>query len=198
MTSISKPSEQEVITYWQLVLKISDDQNPINDANGTTALRGQNGSNKIIYLSGNNATKHSRKIPQKIPSGRCIFLAVNPVEVSQPEAKPNDTIPELQKFANDDENTATRANLTINGQVNDLIKLKYRVPTKGFRVTLPPNALFGAKPPGEYDAAADGFYAITEELAEGKYNIVIDAEVAKPFKQSAPWTSNVTYDFEVV
>jgi len=198
MTTISKPNEKQVVNFWQLILGKPTTQNPMTDNNGALSLHGQDPSNNPLYLSGNTGGNNTRNIPNPIPSGREIFIAVNPVVVTEPEAKPNNTPADLRKIANDDEDSATKANLTINGEVHDLKTQNFRVPTEPFDVTLPPNALWGAAPPGTCKAAADGYYAITNALTAGNYRIDIDAEVSNSFEKSAPWQSKVTYNFKVV
>ena len=198
MATLSKPNEQQVVKFWQLILETPTNQNPMTDSSGGLSLHGQDPSNNPLYLSGNTGGNNTRNIPNPIPSGREIFIAVNPVVVTEVEAKAKNTSADLRKLASDDEDSATKANLTINGEVHDLKTLNFRVPTEPFNVTLPPEALWGASPPGTSKAVADGYYAITNALTPGNYKIDIDAEVSNSFEKSAPWQSKVTYNFKVV
>lgn len=193
MTTIRKPNEEDVVNYWKLVLQNPSNQNPMTDHNGSLSLHGQNPSNNLVYLSGNTGGNDSRNIPGQLTSDRAIFVAVNPVVITEPEA-PN---ADLKQTAKNDEDSATKANLIINGKVHDLKAEGFRVGTDVFEVTLPANALFNY-PSGQCKAVADGYYAIIEGVPPGNDNkIEIDAAVANPHNQPAPWESKVTYNFKV-
>jgi hypothetical protein len=197
MTAVRKPNQQDVVAFWQLVCRIPSPQNPYLDSTGQSSLGEQENSTGLLYLSGSNGPSRVRNIPQNIGSGREIFIAVNPVVVTEPEAGTNNT-GSLKQFAKEDEDSATRADLTINGQSQHCIP-NYRVGTNPFNVTFPDDAIFNA-PKGTFPAVADGYYAIIEGLPPGNNKIVIDAEVRTPFpgfKEPKPWKDNVTYNIKI-
>jgi hypothetical protein len=197
MTAVRKPNQQDVVAFWQLVCSIPSPQNPYLDSTGQSSLREQENSTGLLYLSGSNGPSRVRNIPQNIGSGREIFIAVNPVVVTEPEAGTNNT-GSLKQFAKEDEDSATKADLTINGQSQHCIP-NYRVGTNPFNVTFPDDAIFNA-PKGTFPAVADGYYAIIEGLPPGNNKIVIDAEVRTPFsgfKEPKPWKDNVTYNIKI-
>jgi hypothetical protein len=197
MTTVRRPNQQDVVAYWQLICGIPSPQNPMIDATGESALHGQDPPKDLVYLSGSTGANRIRKIPQNIPSGRDIFIAVNPVVVTEPEAGTNNTA-DLKKFAKDDADSATLARLTINGQLHDLIP-NNRVGTGPFDVVFPDNAIFHA-PKGTFPAVADGYYAIIAGLPPGNNKIDIDAEVSNPFKkfnEPVSWKDKVSYNFKI-
>jgi len=194
MPVVRKPNQQQVEAFWQFVCSVPSAQNPYIDG----SLGGQENSTGLLYLPGSKGPSRVRNIPQNIASGRDIFIAVNPVLVTEPEAGTNNT-GSLKQFAKDDEDSATKANLTINnGQVESLIP-NNRVGTNAFNVTFPNNAIFNA-PQGTFPAVADGYYAIIGGLPSGNNTLVIDAEVARPFPgfhEPVPWKDNVTYTLKI-
>jgi hypothetical protein len=195
MVAILKPSKEDVQNYWQFILQNPANQNPLSDHDGTLCLQVQNPSSGLLYLCGNCGGYDLRNIPIPIAPDQPIFVAVNPVIITEPEAGgPN---ADLKKLANDDEDSASKALLTINDEVHDLIALNYRVETDPFDVTVPDNGIF-SYPPGHWKAVADGYYAIIPELPPGDNNkIEIDAVVDKPADQEDPWESKVNYNFKV-
>jgi len=197
MTAVRKPSQQDVVAFWQLVCRIPSPQNPYLDSTGQWSLRQQENSTGLLYLASSNGPSRVRNIPQNIASGRDIFIAVNPVIVTQAESGISDT-GKLKQFAKEDEDSATKANLTLNGQLQNCIP-NFRVGTSPFDVTFPDQAIFNA-PKGTFPAVADGYYAIMEGLPSGNNTIVIDAEVSTPFpgyNEPVPWKDNVTYKIKI-
>lgn len=194
MNAPRQPNQGDVVAYWQLICGIPAAQNPLLDATGEKAFRGQEALKDLVYLSGSNGANRIRNIPDQIPSGSDIFIAVCPVVVTEPEGGTSDTSV-LKKFAEEDASSATTVKLTINGQLYDKIP---RVPTDPFNVTFPDNGIFCA-PKGTFPAVADGYYAIIDGLPSGNNTIEIEAEVAKPFKgfnEAVPWKDKVTYNFK--
>jgi hypothetical protein len=182
--------------FWKNILRHPDNnQNPMNDNNGNSFDNAQGGSN-VLFFAGNNAQNQTRRI-HPIP-GRRLFIAVNPVVIVDSEAAPDTDLASIAK-ADEDPDSASKANLTVNGQAFNLLTGGYRCPTGDFQITVPAAGTLFQVPPGQHNAVADGYYGIIESLPLADDNtIVIDAQVDKPFKQPAPWTSKVTYNFRIV
>jgi hypothetical protein len=206
------PTDSEhVQAYWRNILSLPDNaQNPMNDKSGNSfdIAQGGNASSaqggNVLYFVGNNAENHTRNIPHPIPTGNSLFVGVNPVVIVDSEAAPDTN---LSGIAEADENTASRAFLTIETQFTistitfDLLKGdlgNFRCPTGDVQLTAPTDGTLFGVPAGPHNAAADGYYAIVQPLDPGNYTMTIDARVEQPFKQQAPWTSSVTYNFDVV
>jgi hypothetical protein len=182
--------------FWKNILDDPVPQNAMNDNNGTRWQNAQGGN--VLYFPGNDAQNHTRVITQSVPSNKRLCIAVNPVIITDHEAGSNTG---LAGLAQKDENSASKANLTINGQRFDLIALNYRCANGGFQIRAPPAGTLWGIPNGPHDAAADGYYTIIEPLDPGDYTMEIDAQVDDPFPFNQPpvaWTSKVTYNFKVV
>jgi hypothetical protein len=196
MTSLRRPNQGNVRDYWNLVCGIPRPRNPYLDATGEHALEGQDSEGEgLLYLSGSNGPNRARNL-RDIRSGRDIFIAVNPVEVNPNEAESNAN---LQKIAKEDQDTASIARLTINGQSHNLLQPNNRVSTGVFNVTFPEDPIFRADP-GPFAIAADGYYTIIEGLPTGNNRIVIEAQVDRPFpgfNEPRPWKDKVTYNFRI-
>jgi hypothetical protein len=197
MTSLRQASPGNVRDYWKLVCGIPRPRNPFLDENGENALEGQDPKGEgLLYLSSSNGPGRTRNV-QDIPSGRDIFISVNPVEVNPNEA--GSTSASLPQIAREDEDSASIAKLTINGQPNDLLNPNYRVSTGVFNVKFPNDPVFRGTP-GEFQIAADGYYAVIEGLPTGNNKIVIEAQVDRPFvgfNEPRPWKDKVTYNFRI-
>jgi len=192
-SNLSPADSTRVQRYWQNVLRHPVNQNPMNDNNGNLWQNAQGGD--VLYFPGNDAQNHTRTITQPIPPNRRLFVAVNPVVVTQQEAGTNT---DLAGIAKTDEDSASRANLTIDTQQFDLLALNLRCPTGTFQVNFPAGGgMWGIR--GQQNAVADGYYGIVEPLGPGNHTMTIDAQVDNPCcNQPAPWTSRVTYNFRVV
>jgi hypothetical protein len=195
MVQVLPANKQNVIEFWQRICGFPAAQNPMLDTTGGLVLSGQLTSG-LLFLPGSRGPKVIRNIPQNLPPGRDIFIAVNPVVVTEPEAGTNNTN-DLVRFAREDEDSATSAKLTINGQSHNLLIPSHRVGTGPFNVNFPNNPIFGGQS-GTFPAAADGYYAIIQGLPPGNNMIEIDAQVNSPFPafhEPVPWKDNVTYNF---
>lgn len=198
MTSLRRPNQGNVRDYWKLVCGIPKSRNPHLDSTGERALEGQDPEDKgLLYLAGSDGPSRVRNLKDTdISPGRDIFIAVNPVEVNQNEAGSNAN---LQKIAKDDEDTASIASITINGQLHNLLNPNNRFPTGVFNVTFPNDPIFRANP-GPFQIATDGYYTIIEGLPTGPNKIVIEAQVDRPFpgfNEPIPWKDKVTYNFKI-
>ena len=196
------PADAEnVAQFWKNVLDDSIPQNAMNDTNGNLWARAQGGNPDILYFAGNDKQNHNRSNIPPVPPGKRLFVAVNPVEVTDFEVAA-EAVPDkdLANNARKDEDSASKADLIINTQQIDLIARKYRRANGDFQINAPPPGTLWGIPNGSHHASADGYYIIIEPLDPGDYTMVIDAQVDKPFpfKQSGAWTSKVTYKFKVV
>lgn len=199
MVNLVPADASNVVKYWQNVLKHPISENPMDDDNGNRFDRAQ-GNSDVLFFAGNDAATHTRNISTPIPSNKRLFVAVNPVIITDYEVQ-NEPDKNLSSNAKKDEDTASRAILRIDGKEEfDLIAKGCRVPTGTFTVSFPPSGGRWGVSGGDHEAVADGYYAIIDKLEAGDHRLEIDAIVEKPFpfKQPVRWTSNVTYNFKVV
>jgi hypothetical protein len=196
------PADAEnVAQFWKNVLDDSIPQNAMNDTNGNLWVRAQGGNPDILYFAGNDKQNHNRPNIPAVPPGKRLFVAVNPVVVTDWEVEAEAvTDKDLANNARKDEGSASKADLIINTELINLIALKYRCANGDFQINAPPAGTLWGIPKGPHHAAADGYYTIIEPLDPGDYTMEIDAKVGMPFpfKQPVAWTSKVTYKFRVV
>jgi hypothetical protein len=168
---------QHVVDYWKRILQTQEDQNPINEIDL---------SSNPVYLVGNSGGTTNTRLPNPISSKQSIFVPVNAVIIGETEANPGN---DLEKIAENDENSATQADLEIDGVKHDIKKEKFRVKV----------ARFPVGPPTGPKAAADGYYVLIDPLLPGEHKIIFEAQVDKPFLDSEKpvWKSKNTYTLKV-
>jgi hypothetical protein len=176
MIEFHPAQKQDVVNYWTRILQTPEDQNPINE-NDLSA--------NPIYLIGNFGGTTNTRLPNPISSKQSIVVPVNPVAISEPEANPKT---DLEEIAKKDEDSATQADLEIDGEKYNVKEQKFRVDTGRFPV---------GPPTGPCKAAADGYYVVIDPLPPGEHKITFEAQVDNPFKEAPPWKSRNTYTFEV-
>ena len=195
MVQVNPANQGQVRAYWILTCGIPKPQNPMLDTTGNSQPVSAPGP---LQLSGGRGATYNRRIPQNIPSNRPIFIAVNPVIVTEPEAGTSNSN-ELTTYAREDE-SASSATLTINGQLpsENVLTPNHRIATT-LNVTFPNNPIFGSQS-GTFPAAANGYYAIVSGLNPGTNTIAIHAQVDRPFpkfNESKPWVDDVTYTLTI-
>jgi len=203
--SFVKATPADVAQFWKNILDDPKPENAMNDNNGNLWDRAQGGGNPdILYFAGNDKQDHTREIRQPVPPRKRLFVAVNPVIITDFEVEAEE-VPDkdLANNARKDESSASKANLTITGPESgefNLIADDYSCHNDDFQVTVRPPGTLWDIPAGDHKAAADGYYGIIERLVPGEYTMTIDAQVDKPFpfKQPGEWTSKVKYKFRVV
>jgi hypothetical protein len=194
MADFDVADEKDVITYWQGILGTPSNSNPSTDPDGSK----HNVETNPVYLASTARGKSNRKL-KAISSDKSIFIPVNPVVISEPEV-PNHSVQECNKYAKEDEDTASVANLTIDGAKYTLKDLQHcRVHTQAFDVNIPPNGVQNL-PHGKCKAVADGYYVIIKPLPVGSHTIRFEGKVENPAIESERephWDQDITYDFEV-
>jgi len=186
----AEPPEENIITYWKGIFETPVDKNPATDPDGNR----HNVDTDPVYLASNVRGPANRNL-KDISRGKTIFVPINPVAIPQPEADPNHTVGDCIKYAKADQDSASIATLTIDGEQYDLIDKRCRQ-TRPFDVNIPPNAIANL-PPGRCQAVADGRYVIIKPLPAGPHTINFKAKVDQPHKEDPPWEQDVTYHFTV-
>lgn len=166
----SKPYGQSYgqwsIKWWQWVLSIPTDRNPINDENGKYCATSQNDQN-VWFLSGSGGGKVVRDCA--IPSGKAIFSPILDVECSFAESPTDKTEADLRKCAHADQDTVSHLALKIDGvDIQNLTA--YRVDSALFNFTTPQNGLFDLHS-ATTQAVSDGFFFMVKPLSNGSHEI---------------------------
>jgi len=185
--------------WWQWVLSIPVDENPLLDTTGEKCMVGQRGD--VWYLAGTfGAPTVIRNCT--VPAGTAFFVPViNFVNIDTPNVcgQGPDRIPvsDLRAAVAPLIDGATNLSITVDGAaVNNMRRIKSGV----FAVTLPDDNLFdapcafaGGVPPGVYSPAIDdGYYAQVNALSAGPHVVHFHAE------SSGGFTLDVTYILDVV
>jgi hypothetical protein len=185
--------KQHIEKYWKKILETPNDQNPATDPDGSR----QDVTTNPVYLACSMIGTVTRNIPD-ISGDKSIFVPVNPVEICERELDPGENENDLIKHAEEDENSATKVTLTIDGKEYNLEDKRHRFAHVGpFDVVIPDKPLDGLEPPGKCKAVADGYYVIINPLAPGPHTIRIVGGVNKPHKELNPWEQDITYKFNV-
>ena len=162
--------EEHIKNFWKWSLAIPAKDNPINDPTGDKCAAEQSNSNSsVFYLAFNNGGKSERTC--EVPIGKGLLIPVMQVEWSDKEF-PKASLQELDASAKKDQDSVNSLYLKIGDKEYDYQSLlKYRSHTDPFNVTFPDNGIFGVIQGGDSQAVADGFYIITEPIANGTYPV---------------------------
>ncbi len=153
--------------WWQWVLGIPEDTNPLTEGTGERCAIGQEGP--VWFLGGLwNINEANRTCI--IPSGFAIFLPIYNGECTQAEKPSADT--HAKRMACVEEgNKENRLQMTATVDGVPLKNLKhYKTISPPWNVTLPENNVFGL-PPGNTPGAAIGWFIMLEPLPSGSHTI---------------------------
>ncbi|HEX7273732.1 MAG TPA: hypothetical protein VF420_16430 [Casimicrobiaceae bacterium] len=197
----SQAYQQLSAQWWQWIISIPVDVNPLLDTSGANCMVGQRGSD--WFLAGTEGGDVERTC--SIPEGTSLFFPViNQVNFDTPNAcgqgpapLPSSFYRALSKAFVDG---ATNLSVEVDGQA---LKHLQRVQSPIFEVAAPEDNLFVAGclaftgvtlPAGIYSPAVDdGYYVRLNPLAVGDHTLHIHAE-----NPSAGFEVNVTYVLTVV
>lgn len=152
-------------TWWQSILSIPIDKNPLKDSTGKDCSQGQSGPIWFLAGTGGGAVKRTCTIP----AGKAVMFPVFNGECSYAEFPQYKSESDLRKCAKDQLDKVTNLDASIDGvKISDL--QKYRAQSPLFDALLPSNNVFGA-PPGPTKSVADGFWIILAPFSTGSHNI---------------------------
>jgi hypothetical protein len=146
--------EDWTIKFWQWILPIPLEINPIFDYTGERCGEGQ-GSLPVFFLIGSSGSVVERTCT--VPADKAILIPVGYVECSFAEHS-GTTEEELHTCAKEDQSSNPILFLSVDGRQIQQFE-KYRVHSRAFNVTFPENAIFGAEP-GPSRAVSDGYWII--------------------------------------
>jgi hypothetical protein len=153
--------------WWQWVLSIPTENNPLPDDTGKNCGQNQNNPN-VWFLAGTAGGSAERTCT--IPSGKAILLPVLNAECSYAEYPEYKSESEL-RFCSGTFFLTQPSNMqvTVDGvKLEDLDK--YRVQSALFNLDLPKNNIYGVKA-GPTQAVSDGYWILLQPLSEGKHEI---------------------------
>lgn len=184
--------EDWTIKFWQWLLPIPANKNPMTDTTGERCRENQNSSSPIfflVFLGGGSAVRTC-----DVPAGKAILVPVNVVECSFAEMNVK-TEEELRRCAEEDESSNPGLFLSVDGkQFKDLET--YRVHSRAFDTNFPENNIFAAKP-GPTRAVSDGYWIILEPLTPGKHDIHFKASLTNPTTGILFYNDEVKYTINV-
>jgi hypothetical protein len=179
-------------TWWQSILAIPIDKNPLKDNTGKDCSQGQSGPIWFLAGTGGGAVKRTCTIP----AGKAVMFPVFNGECSYAEFPQYKSESDLRKCAKDQLDKVTNLDASVDGvKIPDL--KKYRAQSPLFDVVLPSNNVFGA-PPGPTKSVADGFWIIIAPFSTGNHNIHFAGSAVDVTSSGVTnFATDVTYDLTV-
>jgi hypothetical protein len=151
--------------WWQWVLSIPKESNPVLDENGKNCAQGQSGP--VWFLAG--TAEGSAERTCTIPAGKAILFSIlnyGATFADEPAIKSEQELVSLGKREMD---AISSLEVTVDGvKLNGL--QRYRVQSPIFDVVLPENNLFGGEA-GPTRGVGDGYWLFLEPLHKGKHKI---------------------------
>jgi hypothetical protein len=184
--------EDWTIKFWQWILPIPLEINPIFDYTGERCGEGQ-GSLPVFFLIGSSGSVVERTCT--VPADKAILIPVGYVECSFAEHS-GTTEEELHTCAEEDQSSNPILFLSVDGRQIQQFE-KYRVHSRAFNVTFPENPIFGAEP-GPSLAVSDGYWIILEPLPPGEHEIHFKNSLTNPTTGILFFADEVKYHLSVV
>jgi hypothetical protein len=195
--SVREPSRQLTSQWWQWVLSIPTEDNPLLDTTGAECQQGDMGD--VFFLVGTFGGSAERECT--ISEGQDILIPIinavcldlpgglNPdlPGVFQRPKGPGGSCQETNESFMDTVDLSS-LELTIDGVSFGSLE-DFRVQSNPFPIRLPEDNLFGA-PPGTYIGISDGIWVIVEGLPVGEHTIEFGG-------QADGFTVHVTYHLTV-
>lgn len=175
--------------WWQHLISIPTQLNPILDETGASCMIGQRGDIWFLHGSLGNALGSPIERSCTIPTGKRIFLPViNLICIPFPD----ETIQQNARACKEAIDAVNFTSLEIDGRARDRL-IERAQDKKGFDVTAPDDNLFGA-PAGVYIAVHDGFFALLPVLRPGEHTIHFKGSSSGP----SGFSVDVIYHIHVV
>jgi hypothetical protein len=178
--------------YWQWVMAIPQNNNPITDQSGKNCAVNQNDTH-VFFLAGTTVGSAQRVCT--VPSDKAILVPILNDVCSFAEYPKYKTESELRNCPITGENGGTVQG-TVDGQ--SILNLDgYRVQSPLFNVTFADHNIFGA-PSGKTQAVSDGWWIFLQPLAPGKHEIHFNGVLAaNPATGTQSFANDVTYNLLV-
>jgi len=154
-----------IARWWQWVLSIPKDHNPVSDSTGKDCAVNQTGP--VWFLAGTSGGSAERSCT--IPAGKAIFFPITNDMASFAKYPNLKTESELISNVKSDIDQVKSLELTVDGTKIEGLD-KYRVQSHVFDVAIAENNLFEIKA-GSTKAASDGYWIFLEPLPKGEHTI---------------------------
>jgi hypothetical protein len=152
--------------WWQWFLSISKVDSPAMDTTGEKSSVEQSDPN-VWFLAGTTGFRVGRTI--RIPSGKAVLLPIINVTISNAEDQTMNTDTDMISYVKGRMDGVGEKRANIDGE--DLfISEKFRVQSPPFKVSFPPNNIFGAQE-GPSRAVGDGYWIFMRPLQPGIHAI---------------------------
>ena len=185
--------EDWTIKFWQWLLPIPEDRNPMTDTTGEHCGERQNSTFPVFFLVFSGGGSAVRTCD--VPAGKAILVPINVVECSYAEFPGAKTEEELHTCAEEDESSNPGLFLSVDGREFKNLE-KYRVHSRAFNVSFAENNVF-ATTPGPTRAVSDGYWAILEPLSPGKHDIQFKASLTNPTTGILFYNDDLKYTINV-
>ena len=185
--------EDWTIRFWQWLLPIPEDRNPMTDTTGEHCGEGQNSTSPVFFLVFSGGGSAVRTCD--VPAGKAIFIPINVVECSYAEFPGAKTEEELHTCAEEDESSNPGLFLSVDGREFKNLE-KYRVHSRAFNVSFAENNVFATNP-GPTRAVSDGYWVILEPLSPGKHDIHFKASLTNPTTGILFYNDDLKYTINV-
>jgi hypothetical protein len=194
--------EDWTIKFWQWLVSIPADRNPVTDRTGLHCGEAQVGQ-PLFNLAFSDMGGAERTCT--LPTGQHLLIPLNVVFVSFAEFPGARTDEDLDRLAEEDESSNPFVFLSVDGK--DFSELestdgerltdpkKFRVHSRAFDVKITDNPIFGL--PGPTRAVSDGYWVILEALPPGPHQIHFKARLTNPLTDRLFYSVDVKYTITV-
>jgi hypothetical protein len=196
--SVTEPTRKLTVQWWQWVLPIPAEDNPLLDTTGENCQEGDMGD--IFFLVGTFGGSAERECT--ISEGQEIFFPIinrfcidkpgafeEPHEFEPPKERPGRPGTSCQERVESVIDQASNLEVTIDDVSIEILQ-DFRVMSYPFNVKLQEDNIFDA-PSGTYIGISDGYWIVVESLPEGEHTIHFAG-------QAGDTTVDVTYHLTVV
>jgi hypothetical protein len=192
--SVREPTRQLTSQWWQWVLSIPTEDNPLLDTTGEKCQEGDMGD--VFFLVGTLGGSVEREctisvgqeILFPILNSICLDLPgglVFPGDFDPPRGRPGSCEEQVEIFIDE----ASNLELTIDGVSIENLQEDFRVQSNPFPIKLPEDNIVGL-PSRTFVGISDGYWAIVESLPEGEHTIEFGG-------QAEGLTVDVTYHLTI-
>ncbi len=171
--------------WWVAIPKAQD---PARDRTGARCAEGQSGP--VWHLTSNFGGTDVRTCT--VPAGKA--LLINPAaawDFENPSAH-SVTSEALCRCAKKTMDTATEADVTVDGEHLTSLLTRYRFETPLFRVSYPADNELGVHGPGITTAEVDGIYVMVAPLAAGRHTVDLRFSFGHPVLMAGEVTYHLT------
>ncbi|HVV70205.1 MAG TPA: hypothetical protein VHI52_01695, partial [Verrucomicrobiae bacterium] len=172
------------VAWWQWVMSIPADRNPLNDQTGEFANEGQSGP--VWFLAGTFGDSVERTYT--VPPGKSLFLPVFNCIFGAGVFDCDPTVPgapcvvcDLQHTAAENTECIDVLQVTIDGKPVRNVR-RYRAASPGpFAIHYPENSVAGVPEGNYFPQVADGYWLMLDPLSKGAHEVVIRVRGETPY-----------------